>query len=127
MAYNTFGFQTADPLTYALLKEFAKQNRNRPTEAERIMWEVLKGNNLGVRFRRQHVIGEFIADFACVEKGVVIEIDGGYHQLPEQKTSDKERVVWLNANGYDVLRFSNEDVLGDIDNVIEQIKNYIDF
>lgn len=127
MAYNTFDFQTADPYSYRMLKEFAKQNRNNPTEVERIMWEVLKANNLGVRFRRQHIIGEFIADFACIEKGVVIEIDGGYHQLPEQQTSDRERETWLNANGFNVLRFSNEDVLGDIDNVIKQIVKYIDF
>ena len=127
MAYNTFDFQTADPYMYKMLKEFAKHNRNYPTEAENALWSALKSNNLGVRFRRQHIIGEFIADFACIEKGVVIEIDGGYHQLPEQQTSDRERETWLNANGFNVLRFSNEDVLGDIDNVIEQIEKYINF
>jgi len=120
-------FMTADPWMYRLLKDFAKQNRDNPTEAERTMWAVLKSNNLGVRFRRQHIIGMFIADFACIEKGIVIEIDGGYHQLPEQCVSDKERTEWLQSHGFDVLRFTNEDILGDIDNVIEQIEKYIDF
>lgn len=127
MSYNTFEYQTADPFSYRLLADFARHNRNNPTEAERAMWAVLKCNNLGVRFRRQHIIGMFITDFACIEKGVVIEIDGGYHQLPEQQISDAQRTEWLNANGYNVLRFTNEEILGDIDNVIEQIENYIDF
>lgn len=127
MAYNTLAYQTADPMMYSLLKDFAKRNRNNPTDAERIMWEVLKNSNLGVRFRRQHIIGMFIADFACIEKGVVVEIDGGYHQLPEQQISDSERETWLNANGFKVLRFTNDEIMGDIDNVIEQITDYIDF
>lgn len=89
------------------------------------MWKALKDSNLGVRFRRQHIIGDYIADFVCIEKGVIIEIDGDYHQQPEQTEGDKVRTTWLNANGFDVLRFSNEDVLGDIDNVIEVIQKYI--
>lgn len=127
MAYNTFDFQTADPLLYKKLKEFAAHNRNNPTDAERILWQVLKSNGLGVRFRRQHIIGDYIADFVCLEKGVVIEIDGGYHTLPQQKIDDVQRTTWLNAHGYDVLRFNNDEVIGDIDYVIQQIENYIDF
>lgn len=127
MKYNTIPYQTADPLLYGLLKEFAATNRNNPTEAERIMWEVLRADNLGYTFKRQHIIGQFIADFVCIEKGVVIEIDGGYHQLPDQKISDKEREQLLGAYGFNVLRFTNDEVLSNIDDVIEQIKDYIDF
>lgn len=127
MKYNKLGYQTADPFYYNRLKEFAKHNRNNPTDAERVMWQGLKSENLGYRFRRQHIIGCFIADFACIEKGVVIEIDGGYHQLPEQQVCDEEREQWLNANGYNVLRFTNNEVLGNIDDVIERITNFIDY
>ena len=126
MAYNTFDYQTADPLLYERLKGFAYENRNNPTPAERLMWEMLRSNNLGVRFRRQHIIGPFIADFACVEEGLVIEIDGGYHQLPEQEISDYDRTVWLMSHGFNVLRFTNEEVLGDVDDVLEQIENYLE-
>ena len=112
---------------YRLLKAYAAENRNNPTEAESMMWYVLKNSNLGVRFRRQYIIGEFIADFACIEKGIVIEIDGGYHQLPEQQISDEQRTQWLQSHGFNVLRFTNEDIIGDIDYVIEQIENYIDY
>lgn len=125
MGYNKFAYQTADPLLYGVLRRNAEYNRKHPTEAESTMWKALKDSNLGVRFRRQHIIGDYIADFVCIEKGVIIEIDGDYHQQPEQTEGDKVRTTWLNANGFDVLRFSNEDVLGDIDNVIEVIQKYI--
>ena len=117
-----FQFKTADPYMYDLLKEFAKENRKNPTEAEAILWKYLKSRQLGHPFRRQHIIGEFIADFVCIPAMLVIELDGGYHQLPEQQVSDEQRQQWLESNGFKVIRFTNEEVIGDIEKVIKTIK-----
>ena len=117
-----FQFKTADPCMYDLLKEFAKENRKNPTEAESILWKCIKSRQLGHPFRRQHIIGEFIADFACIPAMMVIELDGGYHQLPEQQVSDEQRQQWLESNGFKVIRFTNEEVIGDIEKVIKTIK-----
>ena len=121
-----YGYQTADPCLYGILKEFAQKNRNNPTEAESILWECLSDSNLGQPFKRQHIIGEFIADFICIPAMLIIEIDGGYHQLPEQQVSDEQRQEWLEAQGYTVIRFTNEEVIGDIDNVLETIEQYLE-
>ena len=115
----------ADPLNYKLLKDFARENRYHPTEAEDILWRYLKGYALGYPFRRQHIIGNFIADFACLPKRLIIEIDGLYHQLPEQQVSDEERTKWLQNQGYQVVRFTNEQIIGDIDMVLSRIKEYL--
>ena len=120
-----FEFKTADPCLYDLLKDFAKQNRKRPTEAEAILWDFLKERQLGQPFRRQHIIGEYIADFCCIPAKLVIEIDGGYHQLPQQQVDDEYRQQWLEAHGFTVIRFRNEEVIGDIENVLETIEGYL--
>ena len=122
---DDFKFKTADPTLYGLLKEFAKKNRQKPTEAEAILWEFIRDRQLGQPFRRQHIIGEFIADFVCIPSKLVIELDGGYHQLPQQQFSDEQRQQWLEAQGFTVIRFSNEEVIEDIDNVIETIEQYL--
>lgn len=115
----------ADPIEYTLIKEFAIENRKKPTEAECILWNYLKGNVLGVHFRRQHIIGHFIADFACLSHKLIIEVDGKYHQLPSQEISDKERTDWLENKGFKVLRFSNEQIISDTDRVLTIIREYI--
>ena len=122
MAYS---YETSDPILYNLLKDFAKRQKKNPTDAERLLWEHLKGGQLGQPFRRQHVIGEFIADFICLPAHLIIEIDGGYHQLPEQQVDDEARTQWLNQYGYRVTRFTNEQVMFDTNNVIEAIKTYL--
>ncbi len=106
-----------------MLKEFANANRSNPTEAESILWNYVRADGMGYRFKRQHIIDCYIADFVCLDKALVIEVDGGYHQLPTQVTSDKERSERLNELGFRVLRFTNEEIMCDIENVIEQIKN----
>ncbi len=83
------------------------------------MWSLLRDQSLGVKFRRQHPIGSFIVDFCCVEKKLVVELDGGQHAT--QTESDDKRTRFLNARGYRVLRFWNDDVMGDVDNVAEVI------
>ncbi len=118
-------YQTADGAVYGLLKTFAQQNRQSQTDAEHILWQLLKGRQLGVTFRRQQVIGQFIADFACLACHLVIEVDGGYHQMPDQQSSDAQRTEWLQAQGYTVIRFTNEAVIGDTSQVLSDIKHKI--
>ncbi|MBR1687959.1 MAG: endonuclease domain-containing protein [Prevotella sp.] len=122
MAYD---YQTADPILYGILKGYAKENRQHPTEAESVLWQCLKGRGLGVSFKRQHVIGEYIADFVCIASRLIIELDGGYHQLSEQQTSDEARQQWLESQGFAVIRFTNEEVMGDIEHVIETIEQHL--
>ena len=107
------------------MKDFAEENRKHPTQAESILWEYLRGKQLGCAFRRQHIIGQYIADFICLEKNLIIEVDGGYHQLPEQQTSDEERTNWLNSQGLKVLRFTNEEIISNTEQVLNKIKEII--
>ena len=114
---------SADPVYYGKLKEYAQENRNHPTEAESLLWNVLSGKGLdGVKFRRQHVIGQYIADFACIEKGLVVELDGHHHSLPPVSEDDVIRTEYLNEDGYSVIRFTNEQVLHHLDDTLGQIR-----
>ncbi len=114
--------ETADPFEYDLLKAFSRANRIAPTDAEYVLWRYLRNRQLGVKIRRQHVIGEFIADFVCIEKQLIIEVDGEYHFSPEQKEEDSRRSQILQSLGYNVIRFTNEEVLFNIEHVICVIK-----
>ena len=105
--------------------DLARQNRKNPTEAEAIMWQALRNHFYGFRFRRQHAIYGYIADFVCLPKKLIIEIDGGYHLVEEQVQRDELRTVDLNCLGYTVMRFTNEEVVFDIDNVLNKIKLYL--
>lgn len=119
---TTQEWETADPTLYGLLKEFAVRMRNQPTPAEETLWNALSGKQLeGYKFRRQHIIGSYIADFICLKLNLIIEIDGSIHQLPENQTSDVERTNWLNRQGYRVIRFTNEEVLTNLEAVLEKI------
>ena len=115
-------FKTAHPFNYEILKENAKENRKHPTEAEAALWESLRANQLGEKFRRQHVIGDFIVDFVALNSKLVIDVDGAYHNDAEQMEADKLRSDFLNEAGFKVLRFTNEQVLQDTDNTIKEIK-----
>ncbi|MEZ4795612.1 MAG: vitamin B12 dependent-methionine synthase activation domain-containing protein [Flavobacteriaceae bacterium] len=120
---GTLHWKTADPVLYNLLKDFARQMRNQPTEAENLLWNVLSGKKLdGFKFRRQHIIGSYIADFICLKSNLIIEIDGLIHQLPENKASDAERTKWLENEGFRVIRFTNAQVLSNLDYVLADIK-----
>ena len=100
------------------LTNFSRALRNDLTEAEKHLWYKLRLKNLGVKFRRQTKIGQYIVDFVCFEKRVVIEIDGGQHADNE---NDKARDRWFRAEGFEVLRFWNHDVLKNRDGVLEKI------
>ncbi|MCA0349451.1 MAG: class I tRNA ligase family protein [Bacteroidetes bacterium] len=101
--------------------QHAKENRKNPTEAENILWNQLRNKNLGDKFRQQHLIDDFIVDFVCLSKNLIIEVDGGYHETKEQKELDEERTFILNKKGYKVIRFSNEEVLRNSSKVLEII------
>ncbi|TBN06657.1 DUF559 domain-containing protein [Hyunsoonleella flava] len=115
-------YMTARPSAYKLLKELQQENKKHATEAERALWESLRGKKLDHKFRRQHIIDEFIVDFVCLDKNLAIEVDGGYHTTIEQKEADELRTKILNEIGFKVIRFTNEQVLGDIDNVLSYIE-----
>ncbi|MDE6394678.1 MAG: GDP-mannose 4,6-dehydratase [Duncaniella sp.] len=100
--------KSADPAYYQELKRRAVEKRNNPTAAERMMWNLMKSPELeGYKFRRQHIIGQYIADFVCLAKMLIIEVDGGYHEKPTQKEDDKVREENLKSLGYDIIRFTN--------------------
>jgi very-short-patch-repair endonuclease len=113
---------TADPSTYQVLKAFVKAHRSQPTQAEDALWQQLRGKQLAkYKFRRQHIIGSYIADFVCLPEKLIIEVDGLIHQLPQNKESDEERTWWLQQKGYRVIRFTNEEVLHHLDKVLNKI------
>ena len=121
----SYDYQTAAPALYPLLRGYARENRNNPKEAETLLWNYLRAEGLGAIFKRQHIIGGYIADFACISSKLIIELDGGYHQLPQQKTNDDLRTGWLESRGYTVLRFTNEELFNGIDNVLDKIREYL--
>ncbi len=116
-------YYTADPALYEDLKKKAEDMRNNPTEAECALWELLRGKNLDAKFRRQHIIGDYIVDFVCLDSQLVIEIDGGYHNTAEQQELDKQRTDFLQSKGFSVLRFTNEEVIGNTNETLGIIKN----
>lgn len=123
MVHNNGIYNTALPDRYMLLKEFAKKNKQYPTEAEKLLWEYLRGKNLWFKFNRQHIVGDYIVDFICLERALVIEVDGGYHSEYEQMQRDESRTEHLENMGLRVIRFSNEEVLTDIEGVLDNIRN----
>ena len=116
---DRFGWDTAIKLKFRNLQEQALLFRKNPTEAEKILWERLRGNFNGLHFRRQHVVGHFIVDFVCLANGLVIEVDGDIHD--DQVERDQERTNFLEQSGFKVVRFRNEEVLNNVDVVIKQI------
>jgi len=121
-----YKYETTDASTYKLLLENARFNRNHPTQAESVLWKCLAKDNIGAHFRRQHPIYGYIADFICIRKRLIVEVDGGYHNEEEQKKHDEEREYYLRSIGFNIMRFSNEEVIGDTGNVLKKIKNYIE-
>ena len=94
--------------------------RNNPTREEDVLWQQIRNSKLGYKFRRQHSIGNFIADFYCPSKKIIIEIDGGQHL--DKKEYDRERSDYLESLGFKVIRFWNEEINSEINEVIEKIK-----
>jgi len=118
------GYITANPHTYKWIVEFREYLKNNPTQAEKVLWEYLRNKKIVHKIRRQHVIDDFIGDFVCLMKKVVIEIDGKVHDF--QKEYDKLRTARLKELGYEVIRFTNEEVLSSPFQVAQKIKNFLD-
>jgi len=94
--------------------------RNHMSEAEQVMWHVLRGRQIcGLKFRRQHPFADYILDFVCLEVNLVIEVDGGQHD--QQATYDENRTQELQTAGFRVLRFWNNEVLKERESVTEKI------
>ena len=125
MSRNDGNYNTASPDRYLLLKGFAPINKQFPTDAEKLLWEHIRAKQLSVKFNRQHIIGDYIVDFVCIEKRLIIEVDGGYHSEYEQIEKDEFRTERLKDLGFSVIRFKNEDILRDISNVLNIIIDYL--
>lgn len=122
---ETTPYITAKTYAYPFLKQDARRLRAEQTEAETVLWKHIRCKQLRSKFRRQHIIDQYIVDFVCLEKHLVIEIDGKYHTTDEQQESDRVRENHLKSLGYNVVRFSNEEVTNNIEQVIECIKNHL--
>ena len=117
---NTKGVRTRLPI---YLLELCRRMRKNPTPAEAMLWECLRDRRLaGAKFRRQHPIGRYIVDFYCHQRRLIVELDGGVHK---QRTEyDEYRQAELEAQGYTVLRFSNEQVMTALEEVLTEIAKY---
>jgi 5-methyltetrahydrofolate--homocysteine methyltransferase len=101
----------------------ARKLRQEETEAEKVLWNALRGRRLnGLKFRRQHPFESTILDFFCVEHQLVVELDGSVHDLPDQFKTDEERTRFLNDRGLKVIRFRNEEVLTSLPMVLQKIR-----
>jgi very-short-patch-repair endonuclease len=104
------------------IKERRRELRRRQTEAERFLWGALRNRHLqGLKFFRQYSFGPYILDFYCPEKSLAIELDGGQHNLPENRAYDADRTAYLEAHGVEVIRFWNSDVMQDVQAVLQVI------
>ncbi|MFN0083213.1 MAG: leucine--tRNA ligase [Ferruginibacter sp.] len=120
---KAYGYINSTPQEWKNTLAFAKQNRHNPTEAEDALWQLVRNRNVGdYKFRRQHPVSGFIPDFVCLDRNLIIEIDGGYHNEAEQNIFDIARENWLKEYGFEIIRFTNDDVLKDIANVKKAIE-----
>ena len=104
------------------LLEFAKTMRSNATDAENLMWQLLRAKRfMNLKFRRQHVISPYIVDFYCHEIGLVIELNGGQHNTENGQAYDVERTQFLETLGLTVVQYWNSDVLGRVDVVLEDL------
>jgi very-short-patch-repair endonuclease len=105
------------------LTSLARTLRRNATRAERRLWNGLRREQVGgFRFRRQVILGAFIADFACFDARMIVEVDGATHSTDEEIARNAIRSAALSAQGYDILRFTNEDVFHNLDGVLETIR-----
>jgi len=106
------------------LTQRAREVRSVQTSAEAVLWKILRNRQLlGFKFRRQHQFGDYVADFYCHEGRLVIECDGWVHSENEQWQHDQARDAYLLSQGLHVLRFTNDEVLNDLETVIEKIQS----
>ena len=107
--------------------KYAKQMRSNMTDAESKLWYYLRAKRFyGLKFKRQVLIGEYIVDFLCKEKNIVIELDGGQHNEDDNIVKDNERTKYLESQGYIVIRYWNNDIMQNIDAVLSDLKDRLD-
>jgi very-short-patch-repair endonuclease len=105
----------------------ARSLRKEMTRAEKILWNELRNRKVnGYKFRRQHPVGQFIVDFFCPEKELVVEVDGGIHEEEDIKERDENRTADLERYDIKVIRFTNEVVLNNLDEVLRKIKEKLE-
>ena len=103
--------------------DFARSNRREMTPAEKALWKQIRKQQIdGHRFRRQHIITKYIVDFVCLKKRLIVEVDGGYHHEGDQPERDEKRRAELLEKGFDMIRFTNEQVLGDMPSVLKALR-----
>jgi very-short-patch-repair endonuclease len=113
------------PFEPTLPRDTARKLRVDQTEAEQKLWSRLRHHQMkGFQFRRQHPIGPFFADFVCIERKLIIEVDGSQHA--DQTVRDDDRSEFLRDAGYTVMRFWNYEVIGEIDEVVQRIANALE-
>ncbi len=115
-------YQVHTPVQY----ELAKLMRKEYTEAEKKLWELLRNNKSGVKFRRQHPIDAYIVDFVSLQDRLIVEVDGGYHETEEQKKYDEERTRVLKEIGFEIIRFTNEEVIKNPYSIRDKIKSKLE-
>lgn len=115
---------TGNPAIIETLLKRAKEMRKNPTKAEAKLWEELRGKRLGYKFRRQHPIDNYIVDFICLEKKLIIEVDGKIHEYQLEKDEERELLL-KEKKGYKILRFTNLEVLNDVQAVIAKIESVL--
>ncbi len=113
-------WKTANPKYYDQLKKYSRRNKQPLTESENVLWQALRNKQLDTKFRRQHPIGTYIADFISLENNLIIEVDGEIHDTT--KEYDDNRTEALNELGFKVIRFSNDEVKNELENVLSKIK-----
>ena len=111
---------------YPPILQRAREMRHPQTPAEVTLWRGIRNRNLGYKFRRQHPIDRFIIDFYCAQAKLCIEIDGDSHLEPDQMDYDTARTEYLEALGYKVIRFTNNDVRYNIHSVVDEIVRVIE-
>ena len=103
----------------------ARQMRRQSTDAERLLWSKLRDRRMmNCKFRRQYPMGRYIVDFVCRKRNIIIEIDGGHHI--DQQDYDTVRTEWLQSQGFEVIRYWDNDVLTQLDSVLESIGNALE-
>ena len=111
----------------ALNFRYSKENRKQPTQAEKVLWQHLRNRRLnGFKFPRQHPVSDFIADFYCDDCKVIVEVDGNYHNDAEQILYDQQRTFQLKDLGLKVIRFTNREVLEQMDYVLLALADYLE-
>ena len=124
---TTPNYYTTTPEQWKILSSFAKQNRKEATDAEDALWQELRNRKIkNSKFRRQHPIAGFIPDFVCIEQKLIIEVDGDYHNEKEQQEYDTARSEWLLEYQYKLIRFTNDEVLNQMQNVLQTVSEALE-